>query len=97
MRCQYHDPHVQGPMRWRYDDPHLQAHMMRAEEMLEEARAYVALQVLLRESRVPRRRARVWLGSVLLAVGHRLLQSAPTPHAPASPHEIRPRNRDGVR
>jgi hypothetical protein len=83
MRRQYHDPHVQGSMRWRCDDPHLQAHMMRAEEMLEEARAYAALQALLRESRAPRRRARVWLGSVLLAVGHRLLRTSPRPAAPA--------------
>jgi hypothetical protein len=64
-------------MRWPHHDPHLQGHMMRAEEMLEEARAYVARQALLRDSRAPRRPARVWLGSVLLAVGHRLLRSVP--------------------
>jgi hypothetical protein len=35
------------------------------------------------ESRPPRRPARVWLGSVLLAVGHRLLRTSPRPAAPA--------------
>ena len=31
----------------------------------------------------PRRPARVWLGSVLLAIGHRLLRIRPRPAAPA--------------
>ena len=35
------------------------------------------------DPRPPRRRARVWLGSVLLALGHRLLRAAPEPAAPA--------------
>ena len=33
--------------------------------------------------RPPRRPARVWLGSVLLAIGHRLLRTRPRPAAPA--------------
>jgi hypothetical protein len=85
-------PDAEVPMRWRYDEPYLEVHMMRVEEILEEARAYVALQALLRDSRAPRRPTRVWLGSALLAAGHRLLRSVPKPDAPASPHEIRARN-----
>jgi len=63
-------------MRWLYYDPQFQAHVLRAEELLEEARVYVARRALLRDSRAPRRPARVWLGSVLVAVGHCLLRSA---------------------
>jgi hypothetical protein len=37
----------------------------------------------LREARPRRRRARVWLGSILLAAGHRLLATVPAPRAPA--------------
>ena len=37
----------------------------------------------LRAARPRRRRARVWLGSILLAAGHRLLASVPAPRAPA--------------
>jgi hypothetical protein len=72
-------------MRWPCHEPYIEAHMKRVEETLEEARAYVALQALLRDSRAPRRPARVWLGSALLAAGHRLLRSVPKPDAPASP------------
>ena len=53
--------------------------LLRTEEMLAEARAFSAQRALLRDARPPRRKARVWLGSVLLAVAHRLLQSAPGP------------------
>ena len=35
------------------------------------------------DSRPPRRPARVWLGSVLLAIGHRLLRTRPRPATPA--------------
>src|SRR5262245_22091327 len=35
------------------------------------------------DSRPPRRPARLWLGSVLLAIGHRLLRTSPRPAATA--------------
>ena len=63
-------------------NPEIEAHLLRAEDLLSEARAFAARQALLRDPRPPRRRARVWLGSVLLAVGHRLLGSVPKPVAP---------------
>jgi hypothetical protein len=47
------------------------------------ARAFTARRALLRDSRPPRRGVRVWLGSFLLAVGHRLLGSVPTSAGPA--------------
>ena len=62
--------------------------LMRAKDILAEARARAARRALLRDLRAPRRGARVWLGSVLLAVGHRLLRSVPTPRQPQSPGEI---------
>jgi hypothetical protein len=70
-------------MRGYVDDPWAQAYLIRAEERLADARARAARQALLRNARPPRRRAQVWLGSVLLAVGHRLLRSVPKPAAPA--------------
>jgi len=35
------------------------------------------------DARPPRRPARVWLGSVLLTIGHRLLRTSPQPAASA--------------
>ena len=62
---------------YRVGDPWTEAHLLRAEDQLAEARAYVARRALLRDARPPRRPARVWLGSVLLAAGQRLLRTAP--------------------
>ena len=62
-------------------DPRAEAYLLKVEEMLAEARAFSARRALLRDARPPRRKARVWLGSVLLAVGHRLLQTVPGPAA----------------
>ena len=55
------------------------AKLLQAEELVAEARAFAARRVLLRDSRPPRRRVRVWLGSLLLAAGHRLLGPGPSP------------------
>ena len=68
---------------YRIGDPRVEAYLLRAEETLAEARAFSARQALIRDARPPRRQARVWLGSVLLAVGHRLLRSVPEPAATA--------------
>ena len=68
---------------YRIGDPRTEAYLLRAEEVLAEARAFSARRALLRDARPPRRRARAWLGSILLAVGHRLLRAAPGPAAPA--------------
>jgi hypothetical protein len=59
------------------------AKLLQAEERMAEARAFVARRALLRGSRPPRRSVRVWLGSFLLAVGHRLLGSVPSSAGPA--------------
>jgi hypothetical protein len=67
----------------------IEQQLLRAEEVLAEARAFVAQRALLRDSHARRRRGRVWLGSVLLAVGHGLRRSVSKLRAPASPHEIR--------
>jgi hypothetical protein len=64
-------------------DPWTQAYLLSAKERIEEARAFSARRALLRDVRPPRRPARVWLGSVLLAAGHRLLGTAPGSVAPA--------------
>ena len=64
-------------------DPWTEACLLKAEAAMEDARAFAARRALLHETRPPRRTARVWLGSVLLAVGHRLLQSVPEPGATA--------------
>jgi acyl-coenzyme A thioesterase PaaI-like protein len=59
------------------------AKLLQAEERVAEARAFTARRALLRDSRPPRRGVRVWLGSFLLAVGHRLLGSVPSSAGPA--------------
>jgi hypothetical protein len=64
-------------------DPRVEAHLLRAEEHFAKARALAARRALLRAARPPRRRARIWLGSVLLAIGHRLLGSVPSSAGPA--------------
>jgi hypothetical protein len=66
---------------YHIDDPRTEAYLLKVEEMLAEARAFSARRALLRDARPPRRKARVWLGSILLVVGHRLLQSVPGPAA----------------
>jgi len=68
---------------YRIGDPRVEAYLLKAEETLAEARAFTARRALLRDARPPRRAARVWLGAVLLAVGHRLLRTAPGSVAPA--------------
>ena len=81
-------------MRWPCHEPFVEAPMKRVEERLEEARAYAALEALLRASRPPRRPWRVWLGSALLAAGHRLLRSVPKPTRPHRLTGSRAWNRD---
>jgi hypothetical protein len=62
---------------YRINDAWTEACLLRTEELLAEARVLADRRRLLRGSRPPRRRARVMLGSVLLAAGQRLLDSAP--------------------
>ena len=57
--------------------------LMRAEERLAEARAFNTGQALLPDAPRPLRAARTWLGSVLIAVGNRLVRPLPKPAAPA--------------
>ena len=68
---------------YRIRDPRVEAHLLRAEEIVAEARAFSARRAILRDAHPPRRPApvRAWLGSALLAVGHRLLRSVPGPAA----------------
>jgi hypothetical protein len=54
-----------------------------ARQVLSPDRAFSTRQVLLHDACPPRRRARVWLGSVLLVVGNRLLRTGSRPAAPA--------------
>ena len=61
----------------RIGDPRVEAYLQRADEIVAEARAFTTRRALLRDARPPRRPARIWLGSVLLTVGHRLLRTAP--------------------
>ena len=64
-------------------DPQTEVYLLRAEGVLAGALASEARRALLRDSRPRRSRARVWLASVLIAIGHRLLRAAPGPPAPA--------------
>jgi hypothetical protein len=61
----------------------IEGQLRQAREGVAEARALRARGVLHHGPRPTSRGARVWLGSVLLAIGHRLLRSAPGPAAPA--------------
>src|SRR5262249_12625373 len=76
--------HGRATMHWLLR-PHAEAGALlrRAEERIAEDRPFLALRPSRGASQASRRRARVWLGSVLLAVGHRLLQTSPRPGAPA--------------
>src|SRR5262245_42868615 len=77
-------PDTEALMRtYRIGDAWTEAHLLRTEEGLAEARAFSARRALLRDARPRRRHARVWLGSILLAAGHRLLRSVPGPAASA--------------
>ncbi len=58
--------------RYLTGDVWADAKLLHAEERMAEARAFAARRALVRDSRPPRRGGRVWLGSFLLAVGHRL-------------------------
>jgi hypothetical protein len=62
---------------YRIGDPWTEACLLRAADQLAEARTFVARRAVLRDARAPRRPARIWLGAVLLAVGHRLLRTPP--------------------
>ena len=76
-------------MHWQQiHDPAALALLRRAEERVAAAHAFAARRASLRDSHAPRRRVRVWIGSVLLAVGHSLLRSAAKRHASASPQDI---------
>jgi hypothetical protein len=69
--------------------PGLPEPAVRAEEILAEARAFAeARRALLQSADAPRHRARIRLGSVLLAFGRRLRRSLPIFRAPASTHEV---------
>src|SRR5262249_60953722 len=77
-------PATEGLMRtYRTGDSWTDAYLIRADERMAEACAYVARRALLRDARPPRRPARVWLGSILLAAGHRLLGTGPAAVATA--------------
>jgi hypothetical protein len=65
-------------MKRRYTgDIWADAKLLHAEEVAEATRAHAARRAQLRDARPPRRAARVWLGTLLLRVGRRLLDSVP--------------------
>jgi hypothetical protein len=66
----------------RSGDIWTEACLLRVEEMLASERAITARRAFRREAGSPRRTVRVWLGTALLAVAHRLLQ--PTSGSAAS-------------
>ena len=68
---------------YRIGDSRTEAYLLRAEEQMAEARALAARRAALRDARPPRRPTRAWLGSILLAAGHRLIRTAPGSAAPA--------------
>ena len=71
-------------MRQRHiDDPGIGPLLMRAEERLAEARAFTTGRAVLCDAPRPPRAARIWFGSVLIAVGNRLVRPLPKPAAPA--------------
>jgi hypothetical protein len=65
------------------DDAGIGQLLIRAEERLAEARAFTTGRAVLRDSPRPPRAARIWLGSVLIALGNRLARPLPKPTAPA--------------
>jgi hypothetical protein len=74
-------------------DPWVESHLLRAEEILAEARAFAAARrAMLGDSDAPRRWAWTWFGAILLTVGGRLRRSAPMSRAPGNlDHVPRPR------
>jgi len=70
--------------RWT-GDVWTDAKLLQADELVAEARAFAARRALLRDPRPPRRPVRAWLGSLLLAAGHRLLGSVPSPASQRRP------------
>ena len=66
------------------------AKLLQAEERASAARDFTARRALIRDSRPRRRGARIWLGSVLVAVGHRLLGSATCSAGPTGPMVLVP-------
>ena len=65
------------------DDPGVGQLLMRAEERLAEARAFTTGRAFLPDAPRPPRAVRIWLGSVLIAVGNRLVRPLPKDAAPA--------------
>jgi hypothetical protein len=81
--------------RLQLDDPWVESMWLRSEERFAEARARAARRASLRDARpAARRRARRWLGSLLLALAHRLLAPAPGSAAPGP--EERGRRREAA-
>jgi len=69
--------------RFHPDDAGAGQLLMRAEERLAEARAFTTGRAVPCDARRPPRATRIWLGSVLIAVGNRLLRPLPKPATPA--------------
>ena len=67
---------------YRYGDLRDETYLLRS-VLHHEPSAFADRQPFLREARPRRRRMRAWLGSLLLAAGHRLLASAPVPAGPS--------------
>jgi hypothetical protein len=64
--------------RYSTGDPWTDAKLLHAEERMADARAHATRRALLRNAEPTRRRGgvRLWLGSRLVAAGHRLLGAA---------------------
>src|SRR5262245_29067600 len=72
------------PMRQRLiDDPWAQQLLDRAEDRLGLARAFTIRRAVVGPRRRPPRAGRAWLGSLLIAMGQRLLRPVPKPAMPA--------------
>ena len=67
---------------YRYGDLRDETHLLRS-VLHAEPGVFAARRPALRHARPRRHRARIWLGSVLLAAGQRLLRSVPAPVSPA--------------
>jgi len=65
------------------DDPWARQLLDRAEDRLSEARDFTIGRALVGPRRPPRGTARVWLGSLLISMGLRLLRPVPKPAMPA--------------
>jgi hypothetical protein len=74
--------------RLRTGDSWAEYQLLRAEEVLAEARAFTVRRALRCNSHPRRRRVRIWLDPVLFIVGHRLRRSVPA-LPPASAHKVK--------